>query len=64
MVKIRQTGFLKLNFESMPKKAFSGFYQKFSQAMDKVENFFCQFPNPWALRVPEMGCYTSKCEKC
>ncbi len=19
------------------------------QAMDEVENFFCQFPNPWAL---------------
>jgi hypothetical protein len=25
--------------------------------------FFCQFPNPWALRVSGMGGYTSKCEK-
>ncbi len=31
--------------------------------MDQVENFFCQFPNPWALRVSGMGGYTSKCEK-
>jgi hypothetical protein len=31
--------------------------------MDEVENFFCQFPNPWALRVSGMGCNTSKCEK-
>jgi hypothetical protein len=31
--------------------------------MDEVENFFCQFPNPWTLRVSGMGCYTSKCEK-
>ncbi len=30
--------------------------------MDEVENF-CQFPNPWALRVSGMGGYTSKCEK-
>ncbi len=29
----------------------------------KLKNFFCQFPNPWALRVSGMGCYTSKCEK-
>jgi hypothetical protein len=28
-----------------------------------LKNFFCQFPNPWALRVSGMGCYTSKCEK-
>jgi len=47
-----------------PKNAFSGFCQKFPQAMDEVEkNFFCQFPNPWALRVSGMGGYTSKCEK-
>ncbi len=39
------------------------FCQKFSQAMDEVEIFFCQFLNPWALRVSGMGCYTSKCEK-
>jgi hypothetical protein len=32
-----------------PKNAFSSFCQKFPQAMDEVENFFCQFPNPWAL---------------
>ncbi len=31
--------------------------------MDEVANFFCQFPNPWALRVSGMGGYTSKCEK-
>ncbi len=31
--------------------------------MDEVENFFYQFPNPWALRVSGMGGYTSKCEK-
>ena len=29
----------------------------------KLNFFFCQFPNPWALRVSEMGGYTSKCEK-
>jgi hypothetical protein len=45
------------------KNAFSGFCQKFPQAIDEVEIFFCQFPNPWALRVSGMGCYTSKCEK-
>jgi hypothetical protein len=55
--------FLKLNFETIPKYAFSGFCQKFSQAMDEVEIFFCQFPNPCALRVSGMGCYTSKCGK-
>jgi hypothetical protein len=31
--------------------------------MDEDENFVCQFPNAWALRVSGMGCYTSKCEK-
>jgi hypothetical protein len=63
MVKICQTGLLKLNFETRPKKRIFGFCQKFPQAMDEVENFFCQFPNPWAHRVSGMGCYTSKCEK-
>ncbi len=29
----------------------------------KLKVFFCQFPNPWALRVSGMGGYTSKCEK-
>jgi hypothetical protein len=34
-------GLLKVNFEIKPKKAFSGFCQKFPQAMDmdEVENF-------------------------
>ncbi len=63
MVKICQTGLQKLNFEIIPKNAFSGFCQKFPQAMDEVENFFCQFPNPWTLRVSGMGGYTSNCEK-
>ncbi len=45
------------------KNTFSSFCQKFPQAMDEVENFFCQFPNPWTLRVSGTGCYTSKCEK-
>jgi hypothetical protein len=40
MVKICQTGLLKLNFETRPKNAFSDFCQQFSQAMDEVENFF------------------------
>ncbi len=43
MVKICQTGLLKLNFETRPKNAFSGFRQKFPQAMDEVENFFANF---------------------
>jgi hypothetical protein len=40
-------------------KSFSGFCQKFPQAMDEVE----KFPNPWTLRVSGKGCYSSKCEK-
>ncbi len=40
MVKICQTGLLKLNFETRPKKRILGFCQKFPQAMDEVENFF------------------------
>ncbi len=40
MVKICQTGLLKLNFETIQKKTFSGFCQKFPQAMDEVEKFF------------------------
>jgi hypothetical protein len=63
MVKICQTGLLKLKFEIIQKMHFSVFCQKFSQAMDEVKKFFCHFPNPWALRVSGMGCYTSKCEK-
>jgi hypothetical protein len=53
-------GFLKLNFETIQKNIFR-FLPKFSEAMDEVENFFCQFPNPWPLRVSGMGCYASKC---
>jgi hypothetical protein len=63
MVKICQTVLLKLNFETRPKKRIFRICQKFPQAMDEVEIFFCQFPNPWVLRVSGMGCYTSKCEK-
>jgi hypothetical protein len=41
MVKICQTGLLKLNFETRQKKnTFSDFCQKFPQAMDEVEKFF------------------------
>jgi hypothetical protein len=40
MVKICHTGLLKLNFKLDPKNAFSGFCQKFPQAMDEVENIF------------------------
>ncbi len=43
MVKIFQTGLLDLNFETVPKKAFFGFCQKFPQAMDEVQNFFANF---------------------
>ncbi len=63
MVKICQTVLLKLNFVTRPKKRIFGFCQKFPQAMDEVEILFCQFPNPWALRLLGMGGYTSKCEK-
>jgi len=41
MVKICQMGFLKLNFETIPKKRIIRFFcQKFPQAMDEVEIFF------------------------
>jgi hypothetical protein len=40
MVKICQTGLLKLNFKLDQKNTFSGFCQKFPQAMDEVEKFF------------------------
>ncbi len=43
MVKICKTGLLQLNFETRPKNAFSGFCQKFPQAMDEVENFLANF---------------------
>jgi hypothetical protein len=63
MVKICQTGLLKLNFEIIPKKRIFWFLPKFPQVMHEVEQFFCQFSNPWTLRVSGMGGYTSKCEK-
>ncbi len=43
MVKVCQTGLLKVNFECIQKNAFSGFYQKFPQAMDEVEILFANF---------------------
>jgi hypothetical protein len=55
MVKICQTGLLKLNFEIIPKKAFSGFCQKFLQSMDEVE-FFLPISKSF-------GPDTSKCDK-
>ncbi len=61
MVKICQMGLLKLNFEIIPNNAFSGFAKNFRRPWMKVKNFFCQFPNPWVLRVSGMGCFTSKC---
>ncbi len=42
-VKIRQTGFLKLKFEIIPKNRIFRFCQKFSQAMVEVEIFFVNF---------------------
>jgi hypothetical protein len=63
MVKISQTELLKLKCEIIAKNAFSGFCQKFRKPLMKLKNYFCQFPNPWVLRVLGMGCYTSKCEK-
>ncbi len=58
MVKICWTGLLKLNFEIVPKKRIFRFLPWM-----KLKKFFCQFPNPWTLRVSGMGGYTSKCEK-
>jgi hypothetical protein len=64
MVKICQTGLLKLNFETRPKKRIFRFLPKiFRRPRMKLKIFFCQFPNPWDLRVSGMGGYTSKCEK-
>ncbi len=40
MVKICQTGLLKLNFETRPKKRIFRFLPKISEAMDEVEYFF------------------------
>ncbi len=63
MVKISQTGDLKLKFENIPKKTFSGLCQKCSQNMYEVDFFFANFQILRALRVSGMGCYISKCEK-
>ena len=64
MVKICQTGLLKLNFEIIPKKThFLVFAKNFRRPCMKLKIFFCQFTNPWTLRVSGMGGYTSKCEK-
>jgi hypothetical protein len=62
MVKICQTGLLKLNFETRPTH-FPVFAKNFRRPWMKLKIFFCKFPNPWALRVSGMGGYTSKCEK-
>jgi hypothetical protein len=64
MVKICQTGLQKLNFEIKPKKThFPVFAKNFRRPWMKLKIFFCQFPNPWTLRVSGMGGYTSNCEK-
>jgi hypothetical protein len=63
MEKIHQTGLLKFNFELYKKTHFPVFAKKFRKPQMKLKFFFCQLPNPWALRVSGMGCYTSKCEE-
>jgi hypothetical protein len=55
MIKICQTGLL-----NYTKKTHFPVFAKNFPSMDEVEIFL---PIPWALRVPGMGCYTSKCEK-
>ncbi len=63
MVKVCQTGLLIINFEIIKKHIFR-FLPKISAGHAwSWKFFFCQFPNPWTLRVSGMGCYTSKCEK-
>ncbi len=60
MVKICQNGTSKIK----PNNAFFPVFAKnFRKPWMKLNIFFCQFPNPWTLRVSGMGCYTSKCEK-
>ncbi len=64
MVNICQTGLLILNFEIIPKKRIFRFLPKiFCRPCMKLKISFCQFSNPWTLRVSGMGGYTSKCEK-
>ena len=45
------------------KTHFPVFAKNFRRPCMKLKNFFCQFPNPWTLRVSGMGGYASKCEK-
>ncbi len=45
------------------KTHFLVFAKNFRRPCMKLKIFFCQFPNPWTLRVSGMGGYTSKCEK-
>jgi hypothetical protein len=45
------------------KTHFPVFAKNFRRPWMKLKIFFCQFPNPWTLRVSGMGVYTSKCEK-
>jgi hypothetical protein len=45
------------------KTHFPVFAKNFRRPCKKLKIFFCQFPNPWTLRVSGMGGYTSKCEK-
>ncbi len=45
------------------KTHFPVFAKNFRKPCMKLKIFFCQFPNPWTLRVSGMGGYTSKCEK-
>jgi hypothetical protein len=45
------------------KTHFPVFAKNFRRPCMKLKKIFCQFPNPWTLRVSGMGGYTSKCEK-
>ncbi len=45
------------------KTHFPVFAKNFRRPWMKLKIFFCQFPNPWTLRVSGMGGYTSKCEQ-
>ncbi len=45
------------------KTHFPVFATNFRKPEMKLKIFLCQFPNPWALRMSGMCCYTSKCEK-
>jgi hypothetical protein len=44
------------------KTHFPVFAKNFRRPCMKLKFFFCQFPNPWTLRVSGMGGYSSKCE--